>query len=103
MNESKGKIKYLDMFADIGGFRSELANVGDFFMPVAWCEIDPFQRLFECWRLQKFTVEEFFKAKADELSDSRLYKMAGNVVTVPVIIALSNFIKQIHKERIGDL
>ena len=30
------------MFAGIGGFRSGLANVGDFFCPVGWCEIDSY-------------------------------------------------------------
>ena len=34
------KIKYLDMFAGAGGFRTGLANAGDIFMPVGWCEID---------------------------------------------------------------
>ena len=33
-------IKYLDMFAGVGGFRTGLTNVGDFFVPVGWCEID---------------------------------------------------------------
>lgn len=39
----------------------------------------------ECWRLQGFTDDQFDKAKATGLSDSRLYKMAGNAVTVNVI------------------
>ena len=30
------------MFAGVGGFRSGLTNAGDFFVPVGWCEIDPF-------------------------------------------------------------
>ena len=38
------KIYYLDMFAGIGGFRSGLSNVGDFFVPVGYCEIDPYVR-----------------------------------------------------------
>ena len=38
------KIYYLDMFAGIGGFRSGLSNVGDFFVPVGYCEIDPYAR-----------------------------------------------------------
>ena len=42
----------------------------------------------ECWRLQGFTDEQFYKAQAAGLSDSRLYKMAGNAVSVPVISAL---------------
>lgn len=39
----------------------------------------------ECWKLQGFTDDQFDKAKATGLSDSRLYKMAGNAVTVNVI------------------
>ena len=30
------QIKYLDMFAGVGGFRSGLTNAGDFFEPVGW-------------------------------------------------------------------
>ena len=36
------QIKYLDMFAGVGGFRSGLRNIGDFFVPVGWCEIDKY-------------------------------------------------------------
>ena len=32
------------MFAGIGGFRSGLSKFGDFFMPVGFCEIDPYAR-----------------------------------------------------------
>ena len=32
------------MFAGIGGFRSGLSKFGDFFVPVGFCEIDPFAR-----------------------------------------------------------
>lgn len=39
----------------------------------------------ECWRLQAFPDELFDKAKASGLSDSQLYKQAGNSVTVNVI------------------
>lgn len=39
----------------------------------------------ECWRLQGFSDEYFKKAKQAGLSDSQLYKQAGNSVTVPVI------------------
>lgn len=38
------KIKYLDMFAGIGGFRSGLSHFGDFFMPIGYCEIDKYAR-----------------------------------------------------------
>ncbi len=40
----QNKIKYLDMFAGIGGFRSGLSNAGDVFLPVAWCEIDKYAK-----------------------------------------------------------
>ena len=39
----------------------------------------------ECWRLQAFPDELFDKAQQAGLSDSQLYKQAGNSVTVNVI------------------
>lgn len=39
----------------------------------------------ECWRLQGFPDQAFDKAKATGLSDSQLYKQAGNAVTVNVV------------------
>lgn len=50
----------------------------------------------ECWRLQGFKDEQFHKAAATGLSDAQLYKMAGNAVTVPVISALGEKIKDIY-------
>jgi len=38
----------------------------------------------ECWRLQGFTDEEFYKAQKVN-SDSQLYKQAGNSITVNVM------------------
>ena len=43
----------------------------------------------ECWRLQGFTDEQFDKAKDAGVSNSHLYKQAGNSVTVPVIKAIA--------------
>ncbi len=43
----------------------------------------------ECWRLQGFTDEQFNKAKDAGVSNSQLYKQAGNSVTVPVIKAIA--------------
>ena len=43
----------------------------------------------ETWRLQGFTDEQFYKAKNDGVSDSQLYKQAGNSVTVNVIDAIA--------------
>ena len=51
----------------------------------------------ECWRLQGFSDEQFYKAVATGLKDGRLYKMAGNAVSVPVISALGLIIKDINK------
>lgn len=53
----------------------------------------------ECWRLQGFTDEQFYKAQATGLSDGRLYKMAGNAVSVPVISAIGQKIKKIYYEQ----
>lgn len=39
----------------------------------------------ECWRLQGFTDEQFYKAKSAGVSDTQLYKQAGNAVSVPVV------------------
>lgn len=39
----------------------------------------------ECWRLQGFTDEQFSKVQNTGVSDSQLYKQAGNAVTVPVV------------------
>ena len=53
----------------------------------------------ECWRLQGFTDEHFDKARATGLSDSRLYKMAGNAVTVNVISAIGEIIKRVDSKN----
>lgn len=53
----------------------------------------------ECWRLQGFTDEQFEKAKATGLSDSRLYKMAGNAVTVNVISEIGKIIKKVNDKN----
>ena len=47
----------------------------------------------ECWRLQAFPDELFDKAKATGMSDSQLYKQAGNSVTVNVIEAIAKGFK----------
>ena len=39
----------------------------------------------ECWRLQGFSDEQFEKAKKAGISDTQLYKQAGNAVTVDVV------------------
>lgn len=49
----------------------------------------------ECWRLQGFTNAQFDKVKAVGISDSQLYKMAGNTVTVPAVFAVARELKRI--------
>lgn len=51
----------------------------------------------ECWRLQGFTDEQFYKAVNVGIKDGQLYKMAGNAVSVPVISALGRKIKEIEE------
>ncbi len=53
----------------------------------------------EAWRLQGFTDEQFDKVYALGVSDARLYKMAGNAVTVNVIAAIGSIIKEVFDEK----
>lgn len=53
----------------------------------------------ECWKLQGFTDGQFDKANATGLSDSRLYKMAGNAVTVNVISEIDKIIKKVNNKN----
>lgn len=46
----------------------------------------------ECWRLQGMDDERFNKAQAAGLSDTQLYKQAGNAVTVNVAKAIGDAI-----------
>ena len=43
----------------------------------------------ECWRVQGFTDEQFYKAEQAGVSNTQLYKQAGNAVTVPVVEAIA--------------
>ena len=42
----------------------------------------------ECWRLMGFKDEQFYKAKAAGVSNSQLYKQAGNSIVVNVLEAI---------------
>ncbi|PFR12596.1 DNA (cytosine-5-)-methyltransferase [Bacillus cereus] len=42
----------------------------------------------ECWRLMGIADEDFYKAKAVEISDSQLYKQAGNAIVVDVLVSI---------------
>jgi DNA (cytosine-5)-methyltransferase 1 len=61
--------------------------------PGTWVSEPPRYRIrkltpLECFRLQGFPDAEFDKLTANGISNSQLYKMAGNAVSVPVISAL---------------
>ncbi len=57
----------------------------------------------ECWRLQGFTDEQFNMVADSGIKDGQLYKMAGNAVSVPVISALGQIIKNIWEEKDAKL
>ena len=42
----------------------------------------------ECWRLMGISDEDFYKAQASGVSNSQLYKQAGNAICVPVFEAI---------------
>lgn len=52
----------------------------------------------ECWRLQGFPDWAFNKAKNAGISDSQLYKQAGNAVTVDVVKYIA---EKIYSKRKG--
>lgn len=58
------------MFAGIGGFRTGLTNVGDFFMPVGWCEKDKHAQ--KAYRLLYGTEGEYFCDDARNINPADL-------------------------------
>lgn len=54
----------------------------------------------EYFRLQGWT-DDYFEKAAFVNSDSQLYKQAGNQVTVDVVKAIGNKIKEYEKQRIS--
>lgn len=51
----------------------------------------------ECWRLQGFPDEYFDKAKAAGISDTQLYKQAGNGVTVNVAREIGERLREVEE------
>lgn len=58
------------MFAGIGGFRTGLAHAGDLFLPVGWCEIDPFCQ--KAYRALYRTGGEYFNSDATRIDTDEL-------------------------------
>ena len=52
----------------------------------------------ECWRLQGFDDEDFYKAEAVN-SNTQLYKQAGNSIVVDVLEAVFANLKPYLSER----
>ena len=52
----------------------------------------------ECFHLQGFPSEHYYNARAAGLSDTQLYKQAGNAVTVPVIYEIAKRLEVINNE-----
>lgn len=44
--------------------------------------------LLECWRLMGFDDNDFYKAKDIGISDTQLYKQAGNSIVINVLMEL---------------
>ena len=42
----------------------------------------------ECWRLMGFDDDDFYKAKNAGISDTQLYRQAGNSIVVAVLEAI---------------
>ena len=53
----------------------------------------------ECWRLQGFTDQQFDKVIKAGMSDTQLYKQAGNAVTVNVISEVGQIIKDVEGDK----
>lgn len=53
----------------------------------------------ECWRLMGFSDDDFNKAKSAGLSNSQLYKQAGNSIVVPVLEGIFEQLINNTKER----
>ena len=56
----------------------------------------------ECWRLQGFPDDYFDRAVTAGISDSQLYKQAGNAVTVNVAEAIGKRLKEVERKCITD-
>ena len=53
----------------------------------------------ECWKLQRFTKEQFEKVAEAGMSDAQLYKQAGNSITVNVVEAIARNLLKFDEEE----
>lgn len=52
----------------------------------------------ECWRLQGFSDTDFYKAQEAGISDTQLYRQAGNSICVPVLEAIFKNIFEFERQ-----
>ncbi len=64
------QIKYFDMFAGAGGFRSGLSMLGVFFVPVGWCETDKYAQ--RAYRALYDTRGEYFCDDARQINPDEM-------------------------------
>lgn len=57
----------------------------------------------ECWRLMAFSDEDFDKAQAAGVSNSQLYKQAGNSIVVDVLYYIFRNLYQVMPYLFDDL
>lgn len=98
---SNRKAEHSGVFVESTNFTDDEKFAVAFIEPNGVVHIGRIRKLTprECWKLQGFTDELFNKAKATGLSDSRLYKMAGNAVTVNVISEIGKIIKKANDKN----
>ena len=98
---SNRKAEHSGVFVESTDFKDDEKFAVAFVEPNGEVHIGRIRKLTprECWRLQGFTDDQFDKAKATGLSDSRLYKMAGNAVTVNVISEIGKIIKKVNDKN----
>lgn len=98
---SNRKAEHSGVFVESTDFTDDEKFAVAFIEPNGEVHIGRIRKLtpMECWKLQGFTDEQFDKAKATGLSDSRLYKMAGNAVTVNVISEIGKIIKKVNDKN----
>ena len=53
----------------------------------------------ECWRLMGFNDEDFYKAKNSGVSDTQLYKQAGNSIVISVLEKIFDNLLEKEKEN----
>lgn len=103
------------MFAGIGGFRSGLSHYGDFFVPVGYCEIDPYAKrayytelhsLADCSHVVPDIIASTLKDITRE-SDNRqgrlLFKLAVELAILQNVVAANYGISKTDLERLRGI